>query len=304
MAVLRYTQDAALMSYQQWLMQQGVNACLEQQQHGQRGIPPPAPQEGCCVRHGDRLLIEGNNSLETARIKVTWRSQLLNGQYVNNERILAPPHDRSQFREFIPLAPGCLCGLDISDPDGIACFGQLFFTAKLISGNDTDFQVQQRLTSGHVSANCGPSYNSGPSQSPLSGPGHNTQYEVSNPAIGANFTYTGDAMTLWRMREIRFTLTTSATVASRFARVSVRNWLNQETFLVPSQAQAASLAVDYSFQRGLNYLSPITTRINGNLPEDLVFSGQGVIESLVTNLQVGDRIQNVFFAVEEYLYLC
>jgi hypothetical protein len=266
--------------------------------------PPQAAQEGCCVRAGDRLLVEGSTSVPDFQLKITWRVALPNGEFVNNQYILHPPSDRSDFREFIPLPAGCLCGLSLSDAEYFACFGQAWFAARLVSGSDTDFQVHQTLAAGHVSAQCSPGYKNGETGSPLNGPGHNIQFELDSPAIGANFDHTGDGSILWKIREIRFRLTTSAAVANRFARVSVANWLGQENILVPSQVQTAGTTVDYVFQRGLNYISPAASMIFGNIPQDLVFAGQGHIKSLVSNLQAGDQLLSIFFAVEEYLYLC
>jgi hypothetical protein len=115
-----------------------------------------------------------------------------------------------------------------------------------------------------------------------SGIGVITDFAVANPAAGAEWTFTVPVGT-WSVVEIFTTLTTDATVSSRFAGISITNSLLAILFKAwVNVVQAASIVGLYNFAPGLpstNASIGAALRVTFPIPTPTIVKGGDVISS-------------------------
>lgn len=133
------------------------------------------------------------------------------------------------------------------------------------------------------------------SASPVAGPGLNETIAVSNPSAGANFTTTFDAAKRYRVINIRFTLTTSATVANRIVCLNFTDaGGNLFATACSTLSQAASLTQVYNFSAGTGSNTPAATGTGNDLtvplPNWIEFSDATIVASAISGIQAADTV--------------
>ncbi len=127
-------------------------------------------------------------------------------------------------------------------------------------------------------------------------------FTVTNPAAGANFTYTIPHGKRWRIQSISLTLTTDANVASRKVQLTFALTGSLIGCVTASFPQIASLAYRYFFERiPTSYTTVTNNRAQQVLITDVLFEGEVTIASAVENIQATDQISDIVIYVEEFL---
>lgn len=135
---------------------------------------------------------------------------------------------------------------------------------------------------------------------PLSfGVGNQIVLAGANPSAGSNFSLQLDSRWVWRLKSCVFTLTTSATVANRYATLEYA----EDTTSSCSVMAASVLVLAGSTQRFCG--SSDRTIAEWNTGTDVLFPldklfmfGGGTLQILVSGIQVGDTLTKIRFVVE------
>jgi len=125
---------------------------------------------------------------------------------------------------------------------------------------------------------------------------------ITQPAAGADFTYTLPASGVYLFKSLAFQLVSSATAANRVARVSFTHGGLMFCELTAALAHTASLTVRYSFFPGATLLTVVSTVLTGPAPTDFFLPGGTVIASVVGSLQATDQISAIGLFVEFFLF--
>jgi len=161
------------------------------------------------------------------------------------------------------------------------------------------FPVLQ-LFSGYVSGGRPLTWPPGVFEEPLSGPGYKYSLAGTDPSAGGEISQTVPTNACWRLRSIRFSLTTDATVADRRVSLLIDDGTNELFRIIAPATQGANLTRHYVFApHGLD-----TTRndhIYAQIPGDLRLFQRWRIRTATSNLQTGDDFSAPRLFVEEWL---
>lgn len=139
-------------------------------------------------------------------------------------------------------------------------------------------------------------------ESPLFGTpyGNPVVIRPANPAAGDNFSIIVPPRRIWRIRSLRFSLTTDSTAANR------RVVLTTDDDAIISIAGASSVDQIASDTQWYNFsLNPLPEFSFGNdsfIPlMDMLIDATDSLESLISNIQAGDQIATISLSVEEWI---
>lgn len=124
----------------------------------------------------------------------------------------------------------------------------------------------------------------------------------TDPAVGVEISETVPTNALWRLRSIRYLLTTSAVAGDRESQIAIDDGANNVIVNPSASAQAATLLWGYTaFMAGSN---PTVVSLQNviNIPEFVLPSGAR-IRTLTRNLDAGDNYTAPGLQVEEWLVL-
>ncbi len=187
--------------------------------------------------------------------------------------------------------------ISVIDPSGAAVQGSCFVQLKLKANDD----VLLEFCSGYVYGTKSLSWPAGNSSDIVPQHGRfESDVSPSNPAAGANFSYTVPTGEIWRVFGMTFRLTTDANVANRrvfpyfsCASGTYRFWANED--------QAASLTHDYVGHVGESPPTTLyTTYHHLPMPRDVWIRGNGTIGIIVDNKQAGDQLFGIKFMQERF----
>jgi len=122
-----------------------------------------------------------------------------------------------------------------------------------------------------------------------------------DPIAGADFDYPIPANKCWNFKALIFKLTTDATAITRTVRVYLHDGTRYIWYGENDIGQTAGLGVYYSFSGGMSR-APSTTAATTlfrqfQLPDIPLNAGWHIATS-ITNLQAGDQVDHVAFAVD------
>lgn len=187
--------------------------------------------------------------------------------------------------------------------------GQTFAHAILVRGNAPTFSYAPYavLFADYVSALNPAGWPYGRAIYPSEGPGGMKVYTVPNPAAGVDWNLSIPNNTRWKIRGIRTTLATSATVANRTPTLRVfGDSLHQVFTSGNNNAQTASTTLSYSYGPGVTPAQVSPTEFVAGLPEELTLatsptSGAPIITSNTVGIQAADQWSSIQVMVEEWL---
>lgn len=179
--------------------------------------------------------------------------------------------------------------------------GQTFCTVDLLRGGSANpFRVTvlfaDYLTDGNALA-----WPQGQIRQSIEGPGWVQSLGVANPAAGANWSVTVPTNARWLVRGITFTLTTSATVATRTVEVNLTDGVNQLQVFPAFNTQAASLGFRYNANSTTANVTTDTTQIQIPIYADLRMVAGWVLSTTTVNIQVGDQYSGIRLTLEEWI---
>jgi len=207
----------------------------------------------------------------------------------------------SRTQQSVPLAEGYLLSLYAPGIGQVA--GTTFVRLSILRGTVANQQIVALLCSGYIVGATGIGWPGGRIVTPVEGPGNLRSVTVANPAAGADWSLTVPASARWRVQSWSAIFTASATVASRQVRSQISDGVQ---IIFSGQAQAAIVAsqvAQVSAGQGQVTSTLIATEINPVLPGLLTLPGGFRVQTLTTNIQVGDQWSAIRVNVEEWIEL-
>lgn len=117
---------------------------------------------------------------------------------------------------------------------------------------------------------------------------------VAPPAAGAEWSKATDGGEFWEIRAVTMTLTTSAVVANRSAKLVCRDNNGNEVWRIPPVVvQAAGAAVVYTYLPGLGYSSNVDGQLLGIASPPAVLRPGWSLGSLTSLIDVGDAYTKI-----------
>lgn len=124
---------------------------------------------------------------------------------------------------------------------------------------------------------------------------------VPTPGAGAEWSLVVPAGYVWRVLAVAGTLTTSATVATREARLTLADATGVVLSLGVAATQAAGLATRYAWTAGGGYAAGSSA--GGTLPPDLSLEAGWTLASSTVNLDAGDAWSAVSLLVVQTTFV-
>lgn len=200
-----------------------------------------------------------------------------------------------------PLSEGFLLGIHVYDTAVAYRRGQCYASINVQRDTLANNIRPMRLVQGYVSYYSRLYWPGGGSEDSLAGLGNIRSITGATPAAGSDFSETVPGFTSWRLIALSYTITTSATVASRATGLLIDDGTNPILKTYASVGVPAGTVTNTSFAPGL-----ITGSVNVTLQwagfiDGLRLAAGFRIRSIVNALQAGDQITQVQYMVEEWL---
>jgi len=145
----------------------------------------------------------------------------------------------------------------------------------------------------------------------IPGSGTRRRIAVTDPAAGAEWTYTVDTGLMQYLAAVQFTFTASVAAATRHPRVSVDDGsvssFAQSKYVIGTQTYVASDSFNHQLSKNMEQRSTATGAIRHDpWPEGVVLAGSTRqsatrIRSVTSNLQGGDDYTQIYLDVEEWV---
>jgi len=201
--------------------------------------------------------------------------------------------------KLVTLPAGFILSATVNSP--AATHGQLFTRLSVQRGvGSADVTRGDVLISGAPSQFTTLAYPESPATPALSGFGLITYQPVTAPGAGADWTFTVQAGLTAIVRGVRAQLATSATAATRLARVQITDGTHIACEVAAGATQAASLTNLYNWAPGVtvNALGTAPVIINAGFPRECRLSAGFIIQSATQNIQAADQWSVIVLEVE------
>ena len=266
-----------------------------------------APTPAVYVSREDRLFVRAYNSDAGAEVEVRGRLLLPEGRMFAFTRKVAPPSDRSVYDiDFSFDLPGDVNGawllnLLVVRSAGSFRRGQFFVQLSIFRGSGQSGFRHCVLASGYVAHDLVVNWPGTGINSPLEGPGIIRSVIGSNPAFGAEVVEVVPPGARWRLRCLKASLTTDATVANRQVSLIIDDGTDQLFNSCCPDLQGASVARQYHFAEYAYQPAASATRIYLAVPISLMLFQGWRIRTETFNLKAGDDWAAPYMMVEEWI---
>jgi hypothetical protein len=234
-------------------------------------------------------------------LNVYARILLPDGKIQQNTWILTTIGPGTSIIENLP--EGFLLSLVVTTSTLQSTFGQAYILAQLSRAPGSIANGTGVLIAGYLSLYAELSWPPGVYWPSTFGAGWTHQAQLGAPGAGTEWSTSVPANTIWRLKSIYCTLTTSAAVANRVPHFILDDGANILADLAAPAVQAAGVAVNYSVNAGGQNAAAFDGLIKITLPLDYDLLAGFRIRSLTTALQAGDTYSAVNFLIEEWLNL-
>lgn len=300
MGIINYTQDAVLGAYQQWLMQQGAQACLDKRIIGQ-DAPDCGLQAGTVyAQAGSLLRYSVLTTLSSVNVSFFGQFQNEAKMWQNVGQIVTGTSAGGIDRITQTAVAGCYKNMVASVGTAAVSGTQVYVLAELGRTNNGEFVPYAVLLSGYVTTN-EPLDSSGGSRgrTPPSTGGSGgccigrLTAAVVNFGSGAAYTVTVPAGSAGRLIQLQGNFTASATAANR--RVELQ--LNPSTGFgfvdLNANVVTAGQSQDFGWQIDGQIFSVAATGPHWRpAPPSMWFDGNFTVELRAENVQTGDSFGN------------
>ncbi len=247
------------------------------------------PAWGIKIDENDRIILRFIAGTEDFWIQIRIRHMTLDGMIQTSKYTFYVTAPSTLYTQTIILAPGYLVSLDIITDASVARYGLCFARATMCRLENGSPRSTIELASGAITDITSVSW---PTIEPKPGGdtlGFPMTTSLTNPAPGANMSYTVPSRTQSEVRAIKIRFTTDATVATRRMILRINPGGSLVFEYVCTITQAASLVYDYVFApfgapevlAGTTVMCPIPI---------LPLSPLDVIATAITNIQAADDI--------------
>jgi hypothetical protein len=249
----------------------------------------------------DRLRILILNQHGSTELDINARIQRPDGQVIPLKQAIVTGVSGS-FQTFeLDLTEGFLLDVLVSCVPASVKFGEIFVVVQLIRGASPNSIPVRLLLANYVPSNVTIGWPEGPNAAMTAGTGAIFTYQVSNPAAGADWTFTTNSGLRLLIVSLSAQLVTAVAVANRVPHLQVRDANTNIVFdVAASSAQAASLTTRYSWLPGVQPTINDGSAI-APIPEPLILFTGWQLRTVTTAIQAADQWQNVAIAVQQLL---
>lgn len=248
-----------------------------------------------------RLVVRSWNSLSGLVLTVVGRLLDADGKLSTFEFGHTPNTDRSKAESTYTLTTGRLIDVAVTPKSGSPYRGHCYVTLGLARRTAPTTEYYQDLAKGYVTAAGGLIWPGGPYLDSVEGPGLLRSVTGTDPAAGAEISESVPTNARWRLRSLRASLVTDATVATRTVNFIVDDGATTLLNFPGVTTQTASLTRAYNVAEYGFQPSAVGTDIFFYIPF-LVRLLQGWrIRTSTTNLQAGDDWGAPQMEVEEWI---
>lgn len=297
MAVVTYTQNAVLGAYQQWLMQQGAQACLERRVIGQ-DAPDCAIQQGM-VRAQAGSLLRYSVLTTLASANVFFAGQFLSdvGMWQNVGETVTGTSAGGIDQVVRPATAGCYKNMVASVGTAVVAGSEVYVLVELGRTNNGQFTPYAILLSGYVRTNEPIDSGGGPkiNNPPTTGGGgggcciESMVADIFSGTTTATYSATVAAGTAQNVKFVANVLTTSANAANRLVLLSLLPTTGRGYESRAIAVQTASTSRGYVWQAGgARYQNVADGNEYLDIPDNLWFDQNYQVELSMTNVQAGD----------------
>lgn len=307
MAIITYTQDAVLGAYQQWLMVQGANACLERDQRDQTGRDCADLPGSVVAQAGSQIRYSVLTTLTSATVFFagTFRNEAK--QWQNIAETVVGTSAGGVDQVIRPVSAGCFRTFVASVGTAVVAGSEVYVLAELGRTNNGVFQPYALLAAGYVRTNEPIDMTPGPGTKNPPGGGScvcPSTFELRSidgivSAQGWIDNYTPAANTVERVWALVNLATMGATVANRFlfceivgVGVGPLAWAHTPQTLVASGSYGLLAYADRGSDLDLG------TDFYRSLPGGLWLSQEYQVQIGIGNFKTGDTIDDGYVIVE------
>jgi hypothetical protein len=247
------------------------------------------PASSLYVSAEDQLLVNCWNSVAGAVLILRWRIMRADGQIVTDSQNLVLTSARATNTQFFPVCEGFLLGVTVAVSGATPKRGQTFVQVGLARGTTSNPEQGALLISDYCTNLAFAGFPGGILRSPLEGPGVLRSITGTVPGAGAEISETVPTNARWAVRSFRYTLTASATVATRNSQLVFDDGTNILLRQQPATNQAAGQVDIYN-----NVPNHTPVGVGGNdffavSPTWPMLAAGSRIRTFTANIQAGDQ---------------
>jgi hypothetical protein len=272
-------------------------------------VPAPASAPANLIPAPFQFLLTGEDNLRLA----TWNSRpastiVCSGRILRDTGEILPfRHEialtttRLIQRTLLPLGPGALLNVVVAMNNNVAS-GTTFAKLEVVRGFTGAITPLGTLTQAYLGSTHSTAWPGALLEDPRSGDGELVTATAADPAAGAEVSVSVPVGARWRVESFHGQLTTDATVANRRPVLILDDSGAFQVARVASSAtQAASLTMNYMWNRGVSVDPVVTEQGQGLLPTDGTLISGWRIRTSTFNLQAADDWAAPQLLVREWL---
>lgn len=266
-----------------------------------RDVPPPAAYY---IGAGNFLRISLFSSQSSVVIRIVWRMLLPDSTIIQNAQDLVTNSNRAEQVAFIPLTEGFILSIVAYAPNTSLRRGMAYVRCAVTQSNNVSISIGnmgELLCQGYIESNALVAYPGGANGYGFEARGNIRSITGSTPAAGANISETVPTSAMWALYAFRFSLTTSAAVATRNVVLLLDDGTSTFSHVVVVTSQAASLAYNYAFNAGNAVNAFIAPNLSLGFSPLMYIPGGFRIRTSVLNMDAGDQFAAPQYLVEEWL---
>jgi hypothetical protein len=250
----------------------------------------------------DQLRLTVLNGAASVRVQLSGRFLNSEGRIVSFAHDVLPATDRTASTLTRALGAGWLLEASVRAIVGTPLIGQCFAILSIVRGSTGAIVDLSTLAAGYVTAVQRLAWPGSPIQSSLEGAGALRSITGATPGAGAEISETVPTGARWDLLAVQFTLTSSATVATRSVFLRLDDGTNDVFRADANFAHVASTVGVYNFGQGL--VTPLAAHIGGllaGLPINIRLGAAFRWRTLTSSIQVGDQYSAVQYLVREWI---
>jgi len=259
-----------------------------------------SPPTNAYIGVDDVLGISCSGTQSIVTITVFARILLPDGTIVPNQWQMTPPATRTGFSYTLNLPEGFLLSVT-AQTNSIAWPGAMFVRLFLTRGNPVTNPIAQLLACGYVSQTNNLSWPPGRIMQTTEGRGLIRSITGTVPGVASEISETVPTNAIWRLISVRYSLTTSASVASRGSNLVVDDGTNAFGTYVPATSQAAGNTFAYTWGAGATLGNVSLAASCQGMPNDLFLTAGMRFRTSTTLMQAADQYTAPQYLVEEWI---
>lgn len=259
------------------------------------------PYPAVYVTQDDILLVKIWSPNASSLVNISTRIQVPDGRIVasfysfNVAGVGATP-----VQQVIEQIEGFILSATVETP--AAPYGQCYVQLQIVRGRGTGDQTAgQLLCAGYPGAGFAIGFPQTPAGGPLTGAGQTGSTTGTNPAAGADWTYTVPAGFTQVLVSVRAVLTTSAVVANRVPVLRITIPTGQIVADIAAiAAQTASTTITYVWMAG----APANNTNNVqqmSLPQGLRLPAGSVVQTITAGISAGDQWSSISITYTQFI---